>query len=266
MLQVAIAAPRPGNGPEEAARTGGVAAAAAWPTGSAIDQTARKAPRDPAAATGAQVPPKGASLGERFLNLADPGYLHVGDKWDVTINKGEQVRPLTGLDKVHYGFEEEKNPIAVFDAAWSAGYEQLRNAQPKFGSDSAGYGERLGAAAFRQGTYRLLGDGVFPAWLHEDPRYYRVADGGFWHRAAQSALQVLISHRDDGTRGPAYACFLGEATANSLPLTFYPHSGQKFRVAAMGFGFSLADDAALKLFREFAPDLAMKTKLIPSEK
>ncbi len=212
------------------------------------------------------MPAKGSALAERFLNAVDPGYLKVGDKWDVTINKGEKVRPFTRRDKVQYALEEEWSPFSLFEGAYSAGYEHLRDSDPHFGSDKAGYGERFGAAMFRQGTYRLLGSGVFPALFHEDPRYYRVADGSFWHRTTRSALQVLVSHRDDGSTGFAYSTVLGEAVANSLPLTFYPENSVRAKVAIVGTGISLADDAAFKLFREFAPDIFRAVHLIPPGK
>ncbi len=220
----------------------------------------------PVSPTGDQSPARGSALAERFLNAVDPGYLQVGDKWDVTINKGEKVRPFTRRDKLHFAFEQEWSPFTIFEAAYSAGYEHLRDTDPHFGSDSAGYGERFGAAMFRQGTYRLFGEGVFPAVFHEDPRYYRVADGSFGHRTIQSVLQVLVSHRDDGSRGFAYSTVLGEAVSNSLPLTFYPQASVRAKVAVVGTGISLGDDALLKLFREFAPDIFRAAHLIPPGK
>lgn len=212
---------------------------------------------------GDQNPGRGAGIAQRFLNEVDPGYLHVGDKWDVTINKGEKVRPFTKADKIHYAWEEEWSPFTIFDGAWSAGYEQLRNGNPRFGSDSAGYGERFGAAMFRQGTYRLFGDGVFPALLHEDPRYYRIAEGSLWFRAIRSARQVVWDHRDNGSRGIAYSTVMGEVVSNTLPLTFYPSKSVTTNATLISIGTSLADDAAMKLFREFLPDVFQAVGWLP---
>ena len=129
------------------------------------------------------------------------------------------------------------------------------NANPHFGSDRGGYGERLGAAAFRQGTNKLFGDGILAAAFHEDPRYYRVADGSIWYRGSRSAVQTLLRHRDNDSIGINYSGILGQAISNSLPLTFYPQKSAKVTVAASGFGTSLLADAGLKLFREFIPDV-----------
>ena len=205
---------------------------------------------------------KGAGLVDHLLNEVDPGYDGVASKWDVTINKGVRVQPFTAGDKIHYAFIEEADPASLFTASLAAGYEHLRDADPHFGTDSAGFGERFGAAAFRQGVNRMFGDGFFPALTHEDPRYYRVADGSLMHRAVGSVEQTLIRHRDNGTEGINYSGLAGHALADGLPITFYPQVSAKADVALKGFGTSLAADAGLKLMREFLPDLFQAMGLI----
>jgi hypothetical protein len=208
---------------------------------------------------------RGKTVGERYLNSVDAGYLGVSGKWDVTVAPGEHPTPFSSADKIKYAGIEEFSPFTVFDAAWSAGYEQLRDGVPHYGTDKGAYGERLGAAAFRQGTYRLFGDGVFPALTHEDPRYYRVAHGSIWHRGTHSVLQVVESHRDDGAVGLNYSTFAGEVVANTLPLPFYPARDVTASKVATGIGFSLLDDAALKLAREFLPDLLRGARMVPAQ-
>ena len=200
-------------------------------------------------------------LGDRLLNELDPGSRGVAKKWDVTINKGVKVQPFSRLDKLHYALLLEIDPTAIITAAYSAGYEQLRDANPHYGTDSAAFGERFGAAAFRQGVNRIFGDGVFPALTGQDPRYYRVADGGLWHRASRSAVQTLVRHRDDGTQGINYSGIAGHALAEGLPITFYPQRSAKATVVLGSFGTALLADAGLKLFREFLPDVFEGTHL-----
>jgi hypothetical protein len=197
----------------------------------------------------------GAGLVDDLLNEVDPGYDGVAGKWDVTINHGERVQPFTALDKIHYAWTEENDPASLFTASLAAGYEHLRDSDPHFGTDSAGFGERLGAAAFRQGVNRMFGDGFLPALTHEDPRYYRIGEGSITHRGLRSVEQTLIRHRDNGTVGINYSGLAGHAMADGLPITFYPQVSAKADVALKGFGTSLAADAGLKLVREFLPDL-----------
>jgi hypothetical protein len=208
---------------------------------------------------------RGRTVGERYLNSVDAGYLGVSGKWDVTVAPGEHPTPFSSTDKIKYAGFEELSPFTVFDAAWSAGYEQLRNGVPHYGTDSGAYGERLGAAAFRQGAYRLFGDGVFPALTHEDPRYFRIARGSLWYRGSRSVLQVLECHRDDGAVGLNYSNFAGDVVSNALPLPFYPARDRTAARVPVGVGFSLLDDAALKLAREFLPDLLRGAKLAPPQ-
>ena len=205
-------------------------------------------------------------LGERILNELDPGSRGVAKKWDVTINKGVVVQPFSKRDKLHYAALLEVSPTSLFTAAYSAGYEHLRDTDPHFGSDRAGFGERFGAASFRQGVNRIFGDGVFPALLHEDPRYYRVAEGSLWHRSSRSAVQTLIRSRDDGTKGINYSGIAGHALSEGLPITFYPQKSAKATVVLGSFGTALLADAGLKLFREFLPDVFEATRLTTRSK
>ncbi len=232
--------------------------------GSAVQQAGTTA-INTVTTTANQMAHRSVTLGEHLLNEVDAGYLGPRSKWDVTIYRGERPYRFTGREKIEYAEHEEWSPFTVFDAAWSAGYEQLRNGVPHYGSDSGAYGDRLGAAAFRQGTYRMFGDGVFPAMMHEDPRYYRVAVGSVWHRGTRSALQVLMSHRDDGSVGFNYSCIAGEAVSNTLPLSIYPQRDVHASTVLVGIGISLLDDAALKLNREFLPDLLRAARLIPPQ-
>jgi hypothetical protein len=201
-------------------------------------------------------------LGGRTLNYLDSGYAGVSGKWDVTINRGEAVHPFTAGEKIHFALREEIDPGSILTASLAAGYEHIRDTDPHFGTDSAGFGERFGAAAFRQGVNRTFGDGVLPALLHEDPRYYRVAQGSIWSRGLGSVEQTVVRHRDDGTLGINYSGLGGHILADGLPITFYPQVSAKADVALKGFGTSLAADAGIKLMREFLPDLFQAMGLV----
>jgi len=230
--------------------------------GSAVQQAGSNA-MNSVSNTANMVANRSLTFGERVLDEVDAGYLGYRGKWDVTVFRGEHAKPYTKLDKIDYAGHEEWSPLTIFEASYSAGYEQLRDATPHYGHDKGAYGERLGAAAFRQGAYRLFGDGIFPALLHEDPRYYRVARGSLWYRSSHSVLQVVVNHRDDGSVGPNYSTVAGELVSNSLPLTFYPSGDVHTSTVVRGVAFSLLDDAALKLFREFLPDTLRFAKLVP---
>jgi hypothetical protein len=113
----------------------------------------------------------------------------------------------------------------------------------------------LRAAILRQAIDRLSGDGLFPALLRQDPRYYRVADGSIAHRGLNSAAQALLRRGDNGHVQANWSGLLGHALSNGLAVTYYPEVSATGRVAAEGFATSVAADAGTKLLLEFLPDL-----------
>ncbi len=55
-----------------------------------------------------------------------------------------------------YWMHEEIDPIDWIPGVVSAGWEQLVDGDPKFGSDSPAFGERLGAMVIRDTSMRFL--------------------------------------------------------------------------------------------------------------
>jgi hypothetical protein len=196
------------------------------------------------------------------------GILHISDwithskdypletrKWTSVLNPDQQVHPLSAGDKLYYAGRLQLNPIVFVPALFASGYEHLADANPHYGSDSSGFAERFGSSMLRQATDRLTGNGVFPALFRQDPRYYRVARGSIGHRAAYSALQVLVRRGDSGHEQGNYSGLLGHGVANALTVTYYPAVSAKGSVVATGFATSLIGDAGSKLIDEFLPDI-----------
>ncbi len=176
-------------------------------------------------------------------------------EWSSVINPGQQVTTLTATRKLYFAGREQLAPVVFLPAIVSAGYEHLADANPHYGSDGNGFAERFGAAMLRQATDRLTGDGLFPALLRQDPRYYRVAQGSIVHRGLRSAMQALVRRGDNGTEQPNWSGLMGHALGNGLAVTYYPQVSATGAVAAQGFGTSVAADAGTKLLQEFGPDL-----------
>jgi hypothetical protein len=150
---------------------------------------------------------------------------------------------------------EEVSPVGWFSAVLSSGYAQWTNGDPKYGTDSAAFGERLGAGALRDASMRFLSDSLLPTLTHEDPRYYRKAYGGVVTRGLYAASRVFVARRDSGVRGFNYSDTLGHFAASALTPTYYPAPSANRRVVAATWVLSLAGDAGGNLFLEFWPDV-----------
>ena len=184
-----------------------------------------------------------------------PAFPHESGRWDTIINSSQRARRLSATDKLLYAGHEQIQPIVLVPAIFSAGYGQVTDANPHYGTDSGGFGERFGAAMLRQATDRISGDGILSAVFHQDPRFYRDAQGPVLHRGLHAVSQTFVRRTDNGTKTFNASGILGHAVANALTVTYYPHVSATASIAAQGFGTSVAADLGSKLILEFGPDL-----------
>lgn len=211
-------------------------------------QPASELPDAPAARR-AQVPNPGPSP----LHAFHPGPIPLS-KWDGVIDPGATIHPLTSQDKMLFWLHEEIHPVSWAPAFLSAGWGQLVDGDPKYGSDSAAFGERLGAAALREASGRFFSDSLLAAVTHEDPRYYRKAYGGIKARSLYAAERVFLAQRDDGTSGFNYSDTFGNLAASALTVTYYPEPSANAEAVLSGWLWSFAGSAGGNLFLEFWPD------------
>jgi hypothetical protein len=185
------------------------------------------------------------------------GYPLEAGKWDIIINPGEHAQPLTAKDKLIFAAHEQVQPYVISPALVSAAFGQIRGADPKYGTDAGGFGERFGAAMLRGATDRLTGDGLLAAAFHQDPRFYREGEGNgtIPQRGLSAIRQTFLRRNDDGEERINASGILGHAVANFLALSYYPSVSQHASVAARGFGIAVSADAGSKLFLEFGPDV-----------
>ena len=191
--------------------------------------------------------------------------LHVGpayplkpdDKWDVIVNGGQQAEPLSRTDILLYAAHEQVVPIVLVPALLSAGWGQLVDANPHVGTDSGGFGERIGYAMVRQASDRLTGDGLFAAAFNQDPRFYRETNGPIVHRGLRAVRQTFMrrSANGEGKDRVNASGILGHALGNYLGMAYYPERSTGAGVATSGFATSIAGDMGSKLIQEFVPDL-----------
>lgn len=175
------------------------------------------------------------------------------------IEPGQIVVHLSATDKLQLAAWEQVQPYAFSTEVLAAAWEHLIDSDPKYGSDKAGFGERLGAAAIRQSSQAIFSDGVLPALLHQDPRYYRKGSGKFIDRVLYSASRVFIIRNDAGKNVTNYSQLIGYAGASALTMTYYPAVSATWHNTAESYGVSLAVSALGNQLHEFGPDLLRST-------
>ena len=175
--------------------------------------------------------------------------------------------PVTGLaqpfmalgvnDKLSFHIKKSVGPLALVGDAAYAGILQEADTPTEWGQGGSGYGKRFASTAACSGIHSALAFGL-DSTLHEDPRYFRSAGGGFWRRTGHAFRGTILTRTDQGTEtlsiwrlGSAYG-------AAYLSNQWYPG-----RLNTVGLGFAegslqLGFDLASNLASEFWPDLKRK--------
>jgi hypothetical protein len=166
------------------------------------------------------------------------------------------AQPLSARDKVMIGLKHSYSPMNFGGMFAAAGYEQLRNSEPNYGTDRGAFGERLGAAAIRDTLQGVFTDAVYAPLLHEDPRYYvEGSQYGIVHRALYALTRPLITRTDNGHKALNGALLLGYASSSLLSNAYYPAINRNARDTAEAFSSSVGGAALGFLVTEFSASL-----------
>jgi hypothetical protein len=168
----------------------------------------------------------------------------------------QNAPPLTPKQKFHLFFRSSIDPFEFVAAGLDAGVEQADNSFPEYGQGMEGYGKRIGASYADTFDGNLWGNAILPSLLHEDPRYFRMGTGTFWHRAVYSAKTNVWSKRDNGTWGPNYANVGGNFIGGALSNLYYPASDRGFSLTVERAVTVTAEGAIGSALVEFWPDIS----------
>jgi len=170
---------------------------------------------------------------------------------------GQVTEPLDVKDKLHFHIKQAIGPGAVLGYAAYAGILQADAAPTEWRGGAEAYAKRIGSMAAWSGIHNGLAFGLDSA-LHQDPRYFRSKDTGFWRRSAHAVRGTILTRTDSGGEtlstwrfGSAY----GSAVLSNL---WYP---ARLNTARLGFiqgSVTVGLDLLGNLGREFWPDIKSK--------
>lgn len=165
--------------------------------------------------------------------------------------------PISAKEKFVIATQDSFDRGTVILAAAFAGEGQLTNANRSFGQGGAGYGRYFGTsyADFVIGNY--MTEAIFPAMLHQDPRYFRRGTGSGWSRLGYAIGQTFWTHSDSGGMQFNYSEILGNSTAVAISNAYYQDS-RDATSALIKLGTQVGVDLAANVMKEFSSDLNRK--------
>jgi len=169
----------------------------------------------------------------------------------------KNYKPLSTGEKFEIARQDSFDRGTVALAGLFAADAQISNANPSFGQGVKGYSRCFGAAYGDLIIGNYLSEAVFPALLHQDPRYFRRGNGSKWSRLEYSVGQIFWTHADSNRSQFNYSEILGNAAAVAISNAYYADN-RDAGDAVTKLGLQLSVDMALNILKEFWPDVSRR--------
>ncbi|HKE25906.1 MAG TPA: hypothetical protein VKB88_26300 [Bryobacteraceae bacterium] len=174
-----------------------------------------------------------------------------------TTDDAADLAKLTPNGKFAIAWGDATDRAIFAQTAFISGLGQATNANPSFGQGVAGYAKRFGTTYGDFAIENLTTEGIFPALLHQDPRYFRRREGTARSRLGYAMSRLFITRTDSGTNQFNFSEIGGAAVSLGISNAYYPDGrsvGNNLQRYAVQLGF----DAASNVLKEFWPDLKRK--------
>jgi hypothetical protein len=179
----------------------------------------------------------------------------------LTLDDAANVPPLTAGQKFKTFSKRAFDPAQFVWFGLLAGVSQARNTQPSFGQGAEGYAKRYGTQ-FGDGTIQnLCTRAIFPSILRQDPRYYQLGKGGFFHRAGYALSRSFVTRSDAKTTQFNFSSVFGSGAAAAISTyTYHPRPERNLSNLLDVWGTQVGWDGLANVMREFWPDLRRKIR------
>lgn len=152
--------------------------------------------------------------------------------------------PLTPKLKFHLAMKFLTDPVTTTGFGLNAAIYQMAG-YPGYKLGAKGFGQRLGATFAGGYTNILVGDGVLPSLLHQDPRYFYQGTGTTKSRLAHALSSPFVLRGDNGRREINFCDIGGDLASGAIANAYYPDKDRGARLvldsALIGVGGRLAN-------------------------
>lgn len=159
--------------------------------------------------------------------------------------------PMTPKQKFGLALRTTTSPVTFLVTAGIAGVEQAHNTFPGYGQESQGYGKRYAAAYADNLTKTMLGRAVFPAILHQDPRYFYEGSGTIRSRILHALISTVVCRGDNGRLEPNYSYIAGSFAAAGLSNFYRAPQDRRVSLTFRNGLVILGSGAVVNVLREF---------------
>jgi hypothetical protein len=165
--------------------------------------------------------------------------------------------PLTLAERARIYTSATVGVGSLLSSAASAGINQWRDASTEWGQGAAGLGRRFGYGLAGNAASNVIEFSV-SALRHEDTRYVRSQESGFWRRAGYIIVHTYIVPNERRHSTLAVSRLVGAYGSAFIANTWYPARLTTPGEAILRGTWSAAADMGNSAFLEFWPDIRRK--------
>ncbi len=175
------------------------------------------------------------------------------------VSEGAQLPPLSTGEKFRMAAEDSVTDYSGYTwTAILAGQGLLTNSDPEFGRGAAGYGRYFWHNFVDGVSGTFFTEAIVPTITREDPRYYTMGSGGFFHRVGYAISRSVVTKTDSGGETFNWSEVGGNALEAALSNAYYPASDRGARQTAKNWGVQMESAVLNHIFQEFWPDIRTK--------
>jgi hypothetical protein len=176
----------------------------------------------------------------------------------LTVDKSSHVPPLTTEQKFNVTVRTTFDTAGLLFAGGLAGIREAVDTDPQFGQGVSGYFKRYGLAFADGTTENFMVNAIFASTLSQDPRYYRMGQGGIWHRAAYSASRAFVTRGDSGRAQFNVSEIGGSGVAAAISDVYRNANDRTVGKTVITWWTQIGLDTMSFAIKEFWPDVRRK--------
>jgi hypothetical protein len=176
----------------------------------------------------------------------------------LTVENATQIPPLTTGQKFKLVALGAFDPFEYPYVGTIALVNQAENSDPSYGQGIKGYAKRYGSAFADTTIENFMVGAILPSMLHQDPRFYQLGKGTFFHRFGYAALRVVFTRTDSGKNQFNYSELAGSAIAAAISNTYHSPQDRTALNSVNTWWEQLAGDLLSFEVKEFWPDIHRK--------
>lgn len=179
----------------------------------------------------------------------------------LSVENAANIPPMTTADKFKVITRSSFDPVEFAWYGLVSAVGQAENSESAYGQGWGAYGKRY-ATNLADGTIEgYMTSAVLPSVLKQDPRYYVLGKGGFWHRTEYALSRLIITRSDSGTAQFNASEVFGSASAAAISTYgYHPENDKTLGNTASVWGTQVAYDGLAFVVKEFWPDIRRKIR------